>query len=120
MQPEPNVMAARTNPRDKNFIMQLSSAKAQERFGEAVVIRHTCQAADLPGCDAPIVVVPICGGEHLPNTLLVLDIDPVEAAAGGQPDMDEPVSRGDEAGSGKSLYAECVRSPPLNVRRLNH
>jgi hypothetical protein len=28
MQPEPNVTAARTNPRDKNFIMQVPSANA--------------------------------------------------------------------------------------------
>jgi hypothetical protein len=28
MQPEPNVMAARTIPRDKNFIMRVPSAKA--------------------------------------------------------------------------------------------
>jgi hypothetical protein len=32
MQPEPNVMAARTNPRDKNFIMQVPSAKASLRM----------------------------------------------------------------------------------------
>jgi hypothetical protein len=32
MQPEPSVAAARTNPRDKNFIMQVPQAKASLRM----------------------------------------------------------------------------------------
>jgi hypothetical protein len=32
MQPEPRVIAARTNPRDKDFIMQVLQAKASLRM----------------------------------------------------------------------------------------
>jgi len=45
-QPEPNVMAARTNPRDRNFIMQIPSAKASLRM------RPTVSCNDIRGKDS--------------------------------------------------------------------
>ncbi len=45
-QPEPNVMAARTNPRDRNFIMQVPSAKASLR------LRPTVSCNDVRGKDS--------------------------------------------------------------------
>ncbi len=45
-QPEPNVMAARINPRDRNFIMQVPSAKASLR------LRPTVSCNDVRGKDS--------------------------------------------------------------------
>jgi hypothetical protein len=48
IQPEPNVMAAGINPRDKNFIMQVLSAKASLRMQPTISgndIREKCFGA---------------------------------------------------------------------------
>ena len=45
-QPEQNAMAARTNPKDRNFIMQIPSAKASLRM------RPTVSCDDVRGKDS--------------------------------------------------------------------